>query len=166
MTIRFYKDNPHLTRIEYLEVIPLQDKIEFEIGDVNHDIKTTRLFSLDSSDVRDLITFLSKNLPPQYPEPDKNGTKMKTDEKKIAKLAEDIAEEIAQMSDETFKANADKVQEALCHTSKNLPPFLGDVSGQSKLLKAFLQWYDLSPEENVAKTHSALIRGFKDFNSR
>ena len=76
MTIRFYKDNPHLTRIEYLEVIPLQDKIEFEIGDVNHDIKTTRLFSLDSNDVRELISFLSKNLPPQYPEPDKKWNKL------------------------------------------------------------------------------------------
>ena len=33
-----------------------------------------------------------------------------------------LAKEIAQMSDESFKANADKVQEALCHTSKNLSP--------------------------------------------
>lgn len=42
---------------------------------------------------------------------------------------------------------------------------LADVSGRSELLKAFLKWYDLSPEENASKTHSALIRGFKAFNS-
>jgi len=39
----------------------------------------------------------------------------------------------------------------------------GAVSG---LLKAFLKWYDLSPEENAGKTHSALIRGFNAFNCR
>lgn len=42
---------------------------------------------------------------------------------------------------------------------------IANVSGRSELLKAFLKWYDLSPEENACKTHSALIRGFKAFNS-
>ena len=74
MTIRFYNENPQLTRIEYLEVFPLSDKIEFEIADVKHNLNITRTFRLDFNDVRELISFLSKNLPPvEYPEPDKNG---------------------------------------------------------------------------------------------
>lgn len=40
-----------------------------------------------------------------------------------------------------------------------------EKSNQSTLLKKFLRWYDLSPEENASKSHSELIRKFKKYKA-